>query len=356
MKTCTKLPIGHSPEPRRDQARSRVVAISVGQKRIAWFTECCKKDVATVGGKGANLGEMTHADIPVPPGFVVTVDAYNEFLQSSGIAHRISDLLEPLDYSSLDQVQEVSTQVEQLITNGPIFPELIREIEDAYEKMGRGPVAVRSSATAEDLAEASFAGQQSTFLNIQGEREVVDAVYRCWASLFNPEAICYRHQQGLDHMQVGIAVPVQKMVQSETAGIMFTVHPVTNDPSQIAVEAIYGLGELVVSGQVTPDIYIVDKEGLDIRNKTIRAQEWMLVKNPGHGEPNKRELVSIFLRSVQKLPDKDIIRLAALGKQIEDWYQFPQDIEWAKQGEQIFIVQSRPITTIKVHRDEVLRT
>jgi pyruvate,water dikinase len=128
---------------------------------------------------------------------------------------------------------------------------------------------------------------------------------------------------------------------------MFTVHPVTNDPSQIAIEAIYGLGELVVSGQVNPDIYIVDKRELNIYDKTVRSQEWMLIKNPGHGAPNKRELVSIFLRSAQKLSDKDIIRLAALGKQIEDWYEFPQDIEWAKKGEQIFVVQSRPITTIK---------
>jgi pyruvate,water dikinase len=319
----------------------------MGQKRIVRFEACRKKDIGTVGGKGANLGEMTHADIPVPPGFVVTVDAYNEFLRSSGVADRISDLLGTLDHTDFDQVQAVSAHIEKLITHGPVFPELAREIEDAYGKMEKGPVAVRSSATAEDLAEASFAGQQSTFLNVEGEKQVVDAVYSCWASLFNPRAICYRRQQGLDHMQVGIAVPIQRMVQAETAGIMFTVHPVTNDSGQIAIEAIYGLGELVVSGQVNPDIYFVTKQGLSICDKTIRSQEWMLIKNPGHGAPNKRELVSIFLRSAQKLPDKDIIRLAALGKQIEDWYQFPQDIEWAKEGEQIFVVQSRPITTIR---------
>jgi len=316
-------------------------------KNILWFNEVGKSDIATAGGKGANLGELASAQMPVPPGFIVAANAYFDFLQWANITDNIRRLIEPLDPNNFGQLQEISTRVEQMIVNAPMPPELVEEIQDAYIRIGRGAVAVRSSATAEDLPEASFAGLQSTFLNVEGEKEVVAAIQRCWASLFEARAISYRQHQGLDHMKVGIAVPVQKMVQSEVAGVMFTVNPITNDTSQIVIEAIYGLGELIVSGQITPDTYIVDKEGLVITDKRISSQEWKLVRNPGHGEPNKKELVPLFLREVQKLPDRDIIRLAKLGKQIEDWYRFSQDIEWAKQGEEIFVVQTRPVTTIK---------
>ena len=317
------------------------------QKAIVWFDEVCKRDIATVGGKGANLGELINANIPVPPGFIVTAGAYSDFLQNSNIVNKILELLRPLDPGNFNQLQEVAAKVQQVVLNVPMPMELAREIQSAYLKMGGGPVAVRSSATAEDLPEASFAGQQSTFLNVVGEREVVAAVQECWASLFEARAISYRQQQGLDHLKVNIAVPVQKMVQSEAAGVMFTVHPLTNDTGQIVIEAIYGLGELIVSGEVTPDTYIIDKEGLVICDKTISSQGFMLVKNPGQGDTTKKVPVSIFQKAVQKLYDRDIIRLAKLGKQIEELYQFPQDIEWAKEGEEIYILQARPVTTIK---------
>nr|MBC8429398.1 phosphoenolpyruvate synthase [Dehalococcoidia bacterium] len=199
-----------------------------GQKAIVWFNEVTKKDVPTVGGKGANLGEMTNANIPVPTGFIVTANAYFDFLKKSELTDKIRNLLQPLDPGNSKQLQQIAAEIKQLILDAAMSPELAKEIQEAYSKMGRGLVAVRSSATAEDLPEASFAGQQSTFLNVQGGKEVVAAVQECWASLFEARAIFYRVQQGFDHLKVGIAVPVQKMVQSEASGVMFTLEPVTS--------------------------------------------------------------------------------------------------------------------------------
>jgi pyruvate,water dikinase len=320
-----------------------------GEKAIVWFNEVTKKDVPTVGGKGANLGEMTNANIPVPPGFIVTADAYFDFLKKSKLTDKIHHRLQPLDPGDSKQLQQVAAQIKQLILDTAMPPALAKEIEQAYIKMGRGLVAVRSSATAEDLPEASFAGQHRTFLNVKGEKEVVAAVQGCWASLFEPRAIFYRHQQGFDHFKVGIAVPVQKMVQSQASGVMFTIEPVTSDSSKIIIEAVYGLGEAIVSGEVTPDLYVIDKEGLTISIKKIARQEQQLVRNPAavQGEANIWVPIAPAEQNQPKLTDDDIIQLAKLGKQLEDWYQFPQDIEWAKDEKKIFIVQTRPVTTIK---------
>ena len=320
-----------------------------GQKAIVWFNEVTKKDVATVGGKGANLGEMTNAHIPVPPGFIVTANAYYDFLQRAKISDKIRNLLEPLDPGNSKQLQQIAEEVKQVILDAQMPPELAKEIQQAYIKMGRGLVAVRSSATAEDLPEASFAGQQRTFLNVQGEEDVVTAVQGCWASLFEARAIFYREQHGFDHFKVGIAVPVQKMVESETSGVMFTIEPVTSDTSKIIIEAVFGLGEAIVSGEVTPDLYIIDKDGLKISTKKIGKQEWQLIRNPAADDKEANIQVPLppSAQIQQKLADDDIIKLAKLGKQIEDHYEFPQDIEWAKEDKKLFIVQSRPVTTIK---------
>ncbi|MBM4433425.1 MAG: phosphoenolpyruvate synthase, partial [Chloroflexi bacterium] len=228
-------------------------------------------------------------------------------------------------------------------------PELAEEIRKAYVKMGRGLVAVRSSATAEDLPEASFAGQQRTFLNVQGEDEVVKAVQGCWASLFEARAVFYRVQHGFDHFKVGIAVPVQRMVQSEAAGVMFTLDPITNDTSKIAIEAVFGLGETIVSGDVTPDHYVISKEDLKIVKKDIKRQEWKLVRGDSRKaeEANVKVSLTAEEQSQQKLSDADIIALAEIGRRIENWYKFPQDIEWAKEDKKLFIVQTRPVTTVK---------
>ncbi|UCG54809.1 MAG: phosphoenolpyruvate synthase, partial [Dehalococcoidia bacterium] len=215
-------------------------------------------------------------------------------------------------------------------------------------------VAVRSSATAEDLPEASFAGQQSTYLNVQGEDNVVEFVQKCWASLFEPRAIYYRTQHGFDHFKVGIAVPIQRMISSQTSGVMFTVEPVTSDTEKIIIEAIFGLGEGLVSGEITPDLYIVNKKDFSIISKRISQQKHQLTMNPDveSEEINTWQPVAVSAQKKQKLTDDVIIRIAKLGKNIEEHYQYPQDIEWAKEEDNIYIVQTRPVTTIKETTEE----
>ncbi len=318
-----------------------------GQKAVVWFNEVTKQDIPLVGGKGANLGEMTNAGIPVPQGFIVTAAAYFDFIEKSGIYNKIKSLLDPVDVHNSKQLQEAAVKVQKVIEDADMPPDTAEEIEQAYIKMGKGLVAVRSSATAEDLPEASFAGQQATFLNIQGEKDVVRAVQDCWASLFGARAIFYRQEQGFDHFKVGIAVPVQRMVQSESAGVMFTVEPSTNNKEKITIEAVLGLGEMIVSGDVTPDHYTVNKKDTKILEKQIKKQEWKLVKK--EGSTGKEDNIKIDLtpeeQARQKITNAEIVQLAKIGKQLEDHYQFPQDIEWATEKGEIFIVQTRPITT-----------
>ncbi len=320
------------------------------QRNIVWFEEVDKRDVPLVGGKGANLAEMTKAKIPVPPGFIVTAGAYFRFLKDSGLQSKIAELLQSLDSDDSTKLQEVASRIKGFFSNAAMPSELAEEIKQYYKKLGGGLVAVRSSATAEDLLEASFAGQQETFLNIQGEKEVVVAVQDCWASLFEPRAIFYRQQQNFDHLKVGIAVPVQRMIQSESSGVMFTVEPLTSDRSKIIIEAVYGLGEAIASGEVTPDLYVLEKEGLKIIEKKVAKQARQLVRNLEGDKEETNVWVPIYgpNRLQQKLNDEDIIALAGLGKYIEDLYQFPQDIEWAKEGGELFIVQTRPVTTLNL--------
>jgi len=318
-------------------------------KAISWFDEVSKDDIPMVGGKGANLGEMTNAQIPVPPGFIITSEAYYHFLETSAIVDKIRHVIQPLDVDDSKRLHEVAEEIKQIMLDAAIPPEIAEEIKKAYRKLGQGWVAVRSSATAEDLPEASFAGQQSTFLNVKGEDNVVNAVQKCWASLFEPRAIYYRQQQGFDHFQVGIAVPVQKMVDSETSGVMFTVEPVTSDTKKIVIEAIYGLGEGIVSGEVTPDLYLIDKENMSIISKRMSRQERQLVRNSNgsQDETNVWQAIPADEQKQQKISDEVIQQLAELAKHIENHYQFPQDIEWARQGDQLYILQTRPVTTIK---------
>ncbi len=321
------------------------------ERKVVWFEEVGKEDISQVGGKGANLGEMTKAGITVPPGFIVTAQSYFYFLQKSNLTDTIRKLLSDLDTNDSEKLQKVASEIKRLLNAAAMPKEIAQEIAQAYGKLGSGAVAVRSSATAEDLPEASFAGQQRTFLNVVGEKEVIAAVQGCWASLFEPRAIFYRAHQGFDHFSVGIAVPVQRMVQSEASGVMFTLDPITNDRSKIVIEAVYGLGETIVSGEVTPDLYVVDKEGLEISDKKLARQEWQLVRNSKRGKDlekaNTRVAVLEAVQAKQKFSDDDITALAKIGKRIEDHYAFPQDIEWAKEGEDIFIVQTRPVTTMK---------
>jgi pyruvate,water dikinase len=320
-----------------------------GQKAVVWFKEVTKKDIPLVGGKGANLGEMTNAGIPVPQGFIVTAAAYFDFIEQAGLDSKIQALLKTIDVQDSKQLQEVAAEVQQVIIKADMPPETAKAIEQAYVKMGKGLVAVRSSATAEDLPEASFAGQQATFLNVQGEKDVVRAVQDCWASLFGARAIFYRQEQGFEHFKVGIAVPVQRMVQSEAAGVMFTVEPNTSDRTKITIESVLGLGEMIVSGDVTPDHYLVNKADMKILKKEIKKQEWKLVRDTAKksDDPNVKIDLTPEEQQAQKITDEDIIFLAKIGKRLEDHYGNAQDVEWAKEKNEIFIVQTRPVTTIK---------
>ncbi len=318
-------------------------------KYIKWFEELEKGDVSIAGGKGANLGEMRNAGFPVPPGFVVTAKAYFRHLEVNHLNEKIKDYLDGLDTNNVDAINEASERVKLSILSGA-FPDDVREevisaYRDLANMVGEEPfVAVRSSATAEDLPEASFAGQQKTFLNVKGEGDLIQAVKEAWASLFEPRAIFYRTEKGFDHLKVGLAAVVQKMVNSEVSGVMFSVDPVTEDKNTLVIEAAYGLGEYVVSGTVTPDTYKINKKEMKIENKIIANQEIMLIKD--ENGKNLSVAVPPEKRKVQKLDDSKIIELAKIGMTIEKHYGFPQDMEWALEKGTLYIVQSRPITTL----------
>ncbi|MFH1447707.1 MAG: phosphoenolpyruvate synthase [Candidatus Micrarchaeota archaeon] len=322
-------------------------------KNIVVFQEIDKDSVAIVGGKGANLGEMTGAGFPVPPGFATTSDAYFKFITENGIDEVIRNAVEGLDITDTKKLSEASEQIKKAIMDGQIPRDISDDITKAYNDLCGATiptaaqetyVAVRSSATAEDLPEASFAGQQETYLNIKGSEAVVNAVKMCWASLFGARAIFYRQEQGFDHMKVGLSAVVQKMIQSERSGVMFSVDPITNDTSKLVIEAAYGLGEVVVSGSVTPDRYVVRKSDITILEKNVARQDWMLTKlDKGTEKVNIKE----EFKEKQKLTDEEIVELATMGKKVEGHYGKPQDMEWAYSEGELYLVQSRPITTLK---------
>lgn len=325
--------------------------MDTAQKNILWFKEIDKEDINLVGGKGANLGEMISFGIPVPPGFVVSASAYFYFLEVNNLKHKIKEILTHISKNHPESYQGASEKIANLILMGKMPYQLGMEIMKAYLKLGFPTevfVAIRSSATAEDLPGASFAGQQKTFLNIKGETNVLNKVQECWASLFEARAIFYREEQGFDHLKVGIAVPVQKMIQSEASGIMFTIDPVNNEKNRLVIEAIYGLGEMIVSGSLTPDRYLIDKDSLEILSKEVVSQEKKLIKD---GKRNKEIKIAKNKQERQKISDKQISELAKLGKKIHHHYFFPQDIEWGIEKGKIYILQTRPVTTMEQKRN-----
>jgi len=313
-----------------------------------FFKEIDKEDLPLVGGKGANLGEMTKAGFPVPNGFAITVPAYELFVEESGISKELSRIVKATNVANTEELSGAASKIQKKIKTSDIPEAVSKEIIRSYKKLS-GPfksalVAVRSSATAEDLPNASFAGQQATFLNIKGEANLINYTRECWASLFTARAIFYREQNKIKHENVKISVIVQKMIQSEVSGVMFTQDPITNEKDRIIIEAIWGLGELIVQGTVVPDHYVVQKETFDILSKQIADQSIQLIKvkgatiETGVGE-NKKHLA--------KVNEKEIIAIAKLGDRLQKHYYFPQDVEWAKEKGKIYLVQTRPITTIK---------
>ena len=322
------------------------------KKYLVWFNEIDKDDVGLVGGKGANLGEMVKSGFPVPKGFCTTSDAYWYFIESNNLKKQIENILKPVNANDPRQLNEASQRIRRIIRHGKVPKDLAKEIIVFYEKLGgrlkkHCLTAVRSSATAEDLPDASFAGQQETFLNVKGEANLVNKIRECWSSLFTPRAIFYRQEKKFDHYKIAISVVAQRMVQSDTSGVMFTVDPVINDKRIIIIEAIYGLGDLIVQGTVTPDHFKVDKKTFKILVKQINRQEIQLIKS---GTSNKKIKVKLRLRNKQKISDKKIIELAKFGKKIHQHYFFPQDIEWAIEKGIIYILQTRPVTTLKTEK------
>ncbi len=313
------------------------------------FNEIKKEDVLVAGGKGANLGEMTSAKINVPSGFVITADAYRDFLKVNGIDILIENGIK----KSVDDERKLLNESEHFrgkIKSGKFPERLENAIREKYFNLGNNTrVAVRSSATAEDLPDASFAGQQETYLNVQGIESVLNAVRNCYASLWGNRAVSYRFHQGYDQTSVSIAVVIQEMIESEKSGVLFTVNPVNKKENEMQINASFGLGESVVSGRVTADSYIIDKSG-KIAQVNIGSKETQII----YGDKETVEVaVSSDKRKTRALNDREILELMKCGLEIEKHYRMPMDIEWAIKNDIVYILQARAITTLKNSENDI---
>ncbi|HET7458196.1 MAG TPA: phosphoenolpyruvate synthase [Gemmatimonadaceae bacterium] len=315
---------------------------------VRWFQDLGRADVAAVGGKGANLGEMTRAGLPVPPGFVVTVDAYRRFAEANGIEAAVAERIARLDVDDPHQLRATADALQTLVRRAAMPDDVRDAVVAAYATLSGGTgdmlVAVRSSGTVEDTAQFSFAGMFQSVLNVRGADGLVRAVKECWASGFTARLLFYRAKQGMSGGLL-IAAVVQKMVASEKSGVVFTVDPATNDASRIVIEGAWGLGEVVVLGEVTPDHYEVDKATLAVTARRIARKAFMLTRDERTGE-NVRSALSEERANARVLSDDEVRAVAELAKRDEAHYGAPQDAEWAFENGSLFIVQTRPITTL----------
>ncbi|MBI3290385.1 phosphoenolpyruvate synthase [Candidatus Microgenomates bacterium] len=318
---------------------------------IVDFAEVDKDDIPLVGGKGANLGEMAGVGFPVPGGFIVTTNAYKLFLEENSLEKKIDDILKNVDSDSPESLQGASSQIIKLIKKSNVPEEIVHETVARYKKLGgvlsNALVAIRSSATAEDLPNASFAGQQATLLNVKGEANLIEAIRECWASLFMARAIFYRIENKIPHRKVLIAVVVQKMVQSEISGVAFTVDPITNDKNMMVIEAVWGLGEMIVQGAVEPDHYRVNKDPLKVLTQKVAPQKVELTQKSMNTKERKVPGARV---KKQKLNEKQILELGKILLKLHKHYYFPQDVEWAYAKRKFYVVQTRPVTTLQNHR------
>ncbi len=321
---------------------------------ISWFNELTKGDVKVAGGKGANLGEMTQAGLPVPPGFVVTTPAYRRFTEATGILDQIKKRLQDLDVDDNTALRQTAEDVKRIVVEAEMPEDVAKLIATAYDELCQQEgeelyVAVRSSATAEDTAEASFAGMNETFLNVRGEKDLLESVKKCWASLYGARVIFYRVKRGFESWGMEMGVIIQKMVDAEKAGVAFTQHPATGALNELVIEAAFGLADPVVAGQVSPDYYLVDKNSLNVLDRQVKLKKFKRVRRDGL-------TVDIDLSeedaSRQVLTEDQIRDVAKVCRDIENHYGSGQDIEWAIEDDKIYIVQSRPITTIAVEAAE----
>jgi pyruvate, water dikinase len=317
---------------------------------ILWLEEIRKEDIISVGGKGASLGEMASIGLPVPKAFVVTAQAFRRFLVETGIETKIFASYKDLNVEDNEALEAAAEGAKTMVLKAKMPAAIRDDIKKAYRKMSEKDliVAVRSSATAEDLPDASFAGQQDTFLNIKGEEALISSVQRCWASLYGARAIYYRAKQGFDDHTVNIAVVIQQLVHSEKAGVMFTSHPITGEPRSI-IEGSWGLGEAVVSGTVSPDNYVFDQKTEKVVDTFIANKKVEIIADGDHGT----KVVDVVgaRQDARVLSEAEITKLAMYGKIAEDHYGIPQDVEWGIVGATIYILQSRPITTIGTKKE-----
>lgn len=308
-----------------------------------------KENANTAGGKGASLGEMNSIGIPVPEGFVIPIISFEQFIDAADLRQEIDAILHKVDHNKIHTVEHASDQIQSLIMMAEIPKNVADEIESAFKKLDTKYVAVRSSATAEDGKEHAWAGQLDSYLNVTQD-DLLEKVRRCWSSLFTSRAIFYRIEKGLHSTRISVAVVVQKMVESEVSGVAFSVHPVTEDPNQLIIEAGFGLGEAIVSGAVTPDSYVVEKKPRNILDINVSTQIKGLYRSEKssteHGN-NEWKNISEPKASSQVLSKEQILELTDFILKIETHYGFPVDIEWAYEKGRFYILQSRPITTLR---------
>ncbi len=321
---------------------------------VCWFQECGRNSVQQVGGKNASLGELINAEVPVPPGFAVTTAGWRSFFAAAGIAETAPAVLAKLDANDMDALEQAGRTIRAGIEATAFPTELRDEIHAYYQQLSDRcgspavPVAVRSSATAEDLPGASFAGQQDTYLWIEGTDALLTHIARCFASLFTARAIAYRIRMGFDHLRVSLSVGVQKMANAAAAGVMFTLNPSNGDRSSIVINSNFGFGESVVSGEVTPDEFLVNKISLELLRRTVPRKAIYYAFDPERRACVRSEL-PVERGTAASLLDADILELARMGKRIESHYGCPMDIEWAidcgaASDRKIFILQARPET------------
>jgi pyruvate,water dikinase len=346
----------------REGGSDRRVLKEANMNYILEFEKLDKNSLPIVGGKNASLGEMIKADIRVPPGFAVTTDSYLIFITEAGIKDRILEIVSTLNPDDVAALNKASADVQEMIKKTAMPEPVVKAIEDGYLQLCNKctveaiPVAVRSSATAEDLPTASFAGQQDTYLWIQGTDQVVAHVQNCWASLYTPRAIAYRIKNDFPHEKVLISVGIQKMVNSKAAGVMFTINPTNGDISKVVIEGSWGLGETVVSGSVNPDKFVVDKVMLEINERTVSTKHIECVYDLEQGEVINAD-VDENMQCTCCLADEEIKALVSAGKNIENHYGRPMDIEWAIDKdisfpENVLIVQARPETVWSQRKTE----
>ena len=335
-------------------ARATLARVASRPPLVCWFEDCRRDAVPLVGGKCASLGELINTGVRVPPGFALTTEGYRRFMADGGIDRELQALLAGVDAQNLAALESISERIRALVEALPFSVEIEDQVAECYRKLSLRactpavPVAVRSSATAEDLAGASFAGQQDTYLWVRGVDEVLHHMRRCISSLYTARAIAYRANKGFDDDGLAISVGVQKMANAYTAGVMFTIHPANGDRSVIVIDSNFGFGESVVSGEVTPDHFVVNKVTLDIIERVVSQKQLCVTVDPKTQTAQAME-IPFERQKVQSLIDDEITELAWMGKRIEKHYGQPMDIEWAVDkdlpaGGNIFILQARPET------------